>query len=182
MATQNTTNDGILNLPFPLATDPVDVHGDLAALVDRLKIVLPPLGFSQFQIPVRNISGQNLLAGTPVISNGSVLVNNSPRVTIEKALPSSENPILGLIQTDLNNNEDGVAIVAGVMDGIDLSSGTFINGEPVYIGSDGWITGTRPVSGNATAVGVVVHAALDGMLVVQAKGNGTWGALKDGLS
>jgi hypothetical protein len=182
MATINNTNDGIFNLPYPLSTDPVDVHGDIESLVERLLVVLPPLGLSQFQIAVRNNTASSLVAGTPVIGTGSITVNGNPKVYVEIATTDTESPILGLIKTDIDAGEDGIAVVAGVMENINLSDGTFENGSAIYVSSSGWITGTRPVTGNAIAVGVVAHSGSNGVIVVQAKGNGTWGALKDGLS
>jgi hypothetical protein len=44
------------------------------------------------------------------------------------------------------------------------------------------LTTTRPTEGSA-AVGVVANSdAANGIIVVEAKGNGTWGALKNGMS
>ena len=176
MAT-GTTNDGVFNLPFPTAEDPVNVHGDIKSLADRLKIVLPPLGISAFQISALNNSGESLPAGTPVFATGY-----TTKTTIQKSLPSTNKPILGLLKQNLDNNESGIVVVAGVLEGINLSNSSFENGSPIYIGDDGWLTGTRPSTGNAVAVGVVAHKDSNGIIIVQAKGNGTWGALKDGLS
>lgn len=176
MAT-GSTNDGIFNLPFPIAEDPVNVHGDIEALADRLKIVLPPLGISAFQMSVKNTSGSTLPSGTPVYVNGYTTIT-----TVANATPSISAPILGLLKQQLANNETGIVVVAGVLEGINLTDSSFDNGQPVYVAPSGGLTGTRPASGNATAVGVVAHKAENGIIIVQAKGNGTWGALKDGLS
>jgi hypothetical protein len=176
MATGNT-NDGKLDLPFPVSTDPVNVHGDIKALADRLKIVLPPLGLSAFQITVINKSDQTLDAGYPVYITG-----HSTKPEVSYATPSTTQPILGLLKQSLANNAEGIVVVGGVMENINLSGSSFINGKPVYIAVGGGLTGTRPTTGNATAVGVVAATGTNGILIVQAKGNGTWGALKDGLS
>lgn len=178
MATGNTS-DGTLNLPYPLETDPVNVHGDIESLVDRLKIVLPPLGLSQFQVAVRNSTGSLLIAGTPVYTTGSVIVNSTPRVTVEKSLPETTNPILGLMKTDLEDGSDGLVVVAGVMDNINTSD--FNNGDVLYVGAEGGLTNIRPENGSG-AVGIVAHAGSTGVIIVEAKGNGTWGALRDGLA
>jgi hypothetical protein len=176
MASGNT-NDGVFNLPFPIAEDPVNVHKDIEALADRLKIVLPPLGISAFQISVINKSGQYLASGVPVYITGY-----STKPEISYATQSTVGPILGLLKQPLANNAQGIVVVAGVMENINLSSGNFTNGNPVYIAPTGGLTGTRPLTGNATAVGVVAATGTNGILIVQAKGNGTWQALKDGLS
>lgn len=176
MATGNT-NDGLLNLPYPTASDPVNVHGDIEALVDRLKIVLPPLGLSYFEIRVQNTSGSNISAGTPVYATGY-----STKTTIAKSLPETNSPILGLTKTDISNGSDGVVIVAGVVENINTSS--FNNGDVLYVASGGGLTNIRPETGSK-AVGVVAHAASassNGIIIIEATGNGTWGALKNGLS
>lgn len=176
MASGNT-NDGIFNLPFPVLDDPVNVHKDIEALADRLKTVLPPLGISAFQLGVINKSGQSLSAGHPVYITGY-----STKPEISYATQSTVGPILGLLKQPLANNAEGIVVVAGVMEDINLSSGSYTNGSPVYVGVNGGLTGTRPATGNATAVGVVAATGTNGILIVQAKGNGTWQALKDGMS
>jgi subtilisin family serine protease len=165
------------NLPYPTSTDPVNVHGDFKSLVDVLNNVLPPLGIHAFQISVINKSGQTLEAGWPVYITG-----NSTKPEITYADHSTNKPILGLLKQQLANNEEGIVVVAGVMDGINLSSSEYTIGNPVYVGSGGGLSGTRPSDVNAIAVGVVAAVGSNGILIVQAKGNGTWGALKDGLS
>jgi hypothetical protein len=115
-----TTNDGIFNLPFPQSSDPVNVHGDIKALADRLKVVLPPLGISAFQISVINNSGETLPAGTPVYATGY-----TTKTTIAKSLPSTVKPILGLTKTSLANLSEGIVVVAGVMENINTSGFTY---------------------------------------------------------
>jgi hypothetical protein len=173
MATGNT-DDGLFNLPYPLAEDPVNVHGDIEALADRLKIILPPLGLSQFQIQVKNTGGSTLAAGTPVYATGYTTVT-----TVSKAIPTTTSPILGLLKTSLANNAEGIAVVAGVME--DINTSGFSNGDVLYVAESGGLTATRPTSGSG-AVGIVAHAASSGIIIVEAKGNGTWGALKAGLA
>jgi hypothetical protein len=166
-----TTNDGVFNLPFPESTDPVNVHGDIKALADRLKVVLPPLGISAFQISVINDSGETLPAGTPVYANGY-----STTTTVDKCLPTTPTPILGLLKQELEDGEQGICVVAGVMENINTSA--FENGDVLYVGSEGGLSNLATHG----AVGIVAHAASNGIIIVEAKGNGTWGALKAGLS
>jgi hypothetical protein len=165
------------NLPFPLSTDAVNVHGDIKSLVDRLNIILPPLGISAFQLPVINDSGSNLSAGDPVYISG--YDSGSSKPTIEKAIATTPNPILGLLKQDLADGSEGIVVVAGVLENINTSS--FATGDTLYIGISGGLTSTRPEGGSG-AVGIVAHAASTGIIIVEAKGNGTWGALKNGLS
>jgi hypothetical protein len=173
MATGNT-GDGLYNLPFPVADDPVNVHGDIESLVQRLLLILPPLGLSQFQLAVINKSGSAIPAGTPVYASG--FDNTSSKTTVSKSLPSTENPILGLAKTSIADDSEGIVVVAGVMENINTSG--FENGDTLYVGSSGGLSSTQ----SGGAVGVVAHAASSGVIIVEAKGNGTWGALKAGLA
>jgi hypothetical protein len=170
MATGNT-NDALYNLPYPVANDPVNVHEDIESLVDRLMVILPPLGLSQFQLGILNNSGENLPAGTPVYATGY-----TTKTTIAKALPSTEEPILGLLKTPVPNSSDGIVVVAGVMDNINTSG--FENGDVLYVGQSGGLSNQQ----YGGAVGVVAQASNTGIIIVEAKGNGTWGALKSGLA
>ena len=70
-------------------------------------------------------------------------------------------------------------IVAGVLDNVNTSG--FSDGDVLYVASIGGITNVRPATGSG-AVGIVAHAAESGVIIVEAKGNGTWGALKNGLA
>jgi len=81
------------------------------------------------------------------------------------------------------NNGDGIAVVSGIIQ--INTTGLGPAGTKIYIDETGTIVGGRPTSGPARYVGVVAIQATKpngGMIVVQTKGNGTWGALKDGLS
>lgn len=162
------------NLPFPEASDPVNVHGDIASLVAMLEEVLPPLGVGYFQLNVRNISGSSIVAGTPVYATGY-----TTKTTIDKALASTTAPILGLLKETTANNADGVVVVAGVLEGINTSA--FTAGQVLYVGESGGLSSTQPATGGG-AVGIVAYAAEEGIIIVEAKGNGTWGALKAGLA
>lgn len=173
MAT-GTTNDGLFNLPFPVAADPVNVHGDIQQLVDRLLLILPPLGLSQFQLGVINNSGESLPVGTPVYASGYDSVHSKTEVS--KCLQTTENPILGLLKQTLADGSEGIVVVAGVMEGVNTSG--FNDGDVLYVGNNGGLS-TVQYGG---AVGVVAYAGTQGVIIVEAKGNGTWGALKAGLS
>lgn len=163
-----------LELPYPLPEDYVNVHGDIRQLVEKLEVILPPLGVSYFQIQIKNNSGSDLEAGYPLVATGF-----STKTTVRAALPDDTSPILGLAKTDIPNGTDGIAVVAGVMESINTSG--FTTGDILYVAESGGLTATRPANGSG-AVGVVAHAAVDGIIIVEAKGNGTWGALKAGLA
>ena len=166
---------------YPIASDPVNVHGDFKVLVDALNDILPPLGYGASYLDVRNNTGATISTGTPVFISGSV----SGKSLIEKYNPSSVShnpdlPILGLVKSSIANNTNGLVIVSGVLEMNTSSLGAA--GTKVYVDGNGDVVPSRPATGPARYVAVVAIQSVTGMLIVQAKGNGTWGALKDGLS
>lgn len=168
-------------MKYPIASDPVNVHGDFKVLVDALNNILPPLGMTSVSSPIKNNTGLVLTSGTPVFIKSSL----SGIPTVEKYNPSSPThnpdvPILGIVQVAIPNNQDGVAVVSGVLQ--INTSGIGSPGTKVYIDSTGNLVGGRPAIGPARYVAVVAVQGAQGLLIVQTKGNGTWGALKDGLS
>jgi hypothetical protein len=162
---------GDFNLRYPQASDAVNVHGDIANLAQDVNGALSGLDLSVIQVSVINASGQTLPAGTPVY-----VTDYSTATKVNKAVPSTTNPILGLLKQDLTNNSQGVCVVAGVLKSIDTRN--FENGDVLYVGSDGWLTTTQ----SGGAVGIVAKSDASGIIIVEAKGNGTWGALKAGLA
>jgi hypothetical protein len=169
-------------MQYPLASDPVNVHGDIKQLVDALNDILPPLGMTSVSSPVKNISGLGMAIGTPVYIDSSSL--GIP--TVKKYDPSSVShnpdvPILGLLQSDLINNAEGTAVVSGVLQ-MNVTSFATTVGAKIYVDGNGNLVQGRPSTGPARYVAVVAVLGVRGLLIVQTKGNGTWGALKDGLS
>ena len=172
-------------MKYPIASDPVNVHGDFKVLVDALNNILPPLGMTSVSSPVRNNTTLGLSAGTPVYISGNISHSGQMKTTVERYNPSAPNhnpdaPILGLIQTGISAESDGVAVVSGILQM--NTSGLGSPGTKVYINSSGELVGGRPSTGPARYVAVVAVQGTQGLIVVQTKGNGTWGALKDGLS
>jgi hypothetical protein len=183
------------SLSYPIASDPVNVHGDFKVLVDALNNILPPLGMTSVASPVRNASSSlTLPAGTPVFISGSISHGGKLKPLVQKYNPSSSDynpnfPILGLLQADMfpasSTGGDGIAVVSGI---IQMNTTVFTDataGAKIYIDSTGTLVAVRPATGPARYVGVLAIKETKpngGMIVVQTKGNGTWGALKDGLS
>ena len=88
-----------------------------------------------------------------------------------------------MVKNDIATNTNGLVIVSGViqMNTTDLGPA----GTKIYVDNNGTLVAGRPSTGPARYIAVVAiqaTLALGGMLIVQTKGNGTWGALKDGLS
>jgi len=182
------------NMKYPLASDPVNVHGDIKTLVDALNDILPPLGMTGVTSLVRNASSSTpILAGTPVFISGTVSYNGQMVPTVLKYDPSSPThnpdvPILGLMQSDMlaagdEDRGNGTVVVSGIIQMNTSQLG--VAGTKIYVGVNGSLVSGRPTTGPARYVGVVGVSGLKtngGMIIVQTKGNGTWGALKDGLS
>jgi hypothetical protein len=158
------------DLPYPLAEDNVNVHGDIKQLVEKLEAVLPSASYSQ--VSVLNNSGVTLNAGDPVYVTGYTTAT-----TVAKAVHATTAPILGLVKATILNNASGIVVVSGVVQNINTSG--YAAGDILYSGENGGLTNILHHGG---AVGVVVYAAQNGIVSVDAKGNGTWGALKAGLS
>jgi hypothetical protein len=174
MSTYDFSTTGI---KYPLETSPVNVHGDFKKLAESLDAILPSYGVSYFQINVHNNSGASIGAGVPVYVTST---GYTAKTTIAKSLSSTTAPVLGLLKAPVSNNSDGVVVVAGVMDGV--NTGSFLAGQTLYVGTSGGLTNVRPTNGSA-AVGICAYKDLvNGIVIVEAKGNGTWGALRDGLA
>jgi len=157
-------------LPYPESDDPVNVHGDIRQLVEKLEAVLPLASYSQ--IRVLNNSGQSISAGDPVYVTGY-----NTATTVAKATSSTTQPILGLAKTNIANTANGIVVVSGILENVNTSG--FTAGDILYAGASGGLTTQQDAGG---AVGIVAHAASLGLIIVEAKGNGTWGALKAGLA
>jgi hypothetical protein len=157
-------------LPYPESDDPVNVHGDIRQLVEKLEAVLPLASYSQ--IRVSNDSGQAITAGDPVYVTGY-----ETATTVAKATSSTTQPILGLAKANIANGANGIVVVSGILENVNTSG--FTAGDILYAGTSGGLTTQQDVGG---AVGIVAYAASEGLIIVEAKGNGTWGALKAGLA
>lgn len=170
-----TGQSSLYNLPYPEIDDNVNVHGDIALLATQLDTTLAGLGLSYMKLDVKNVSGETIPEATPVYVTGF-----NTKTTIGVSLPATTQPVLGLTKSDIANNADGIVVVSGVMPGINTSS--FTAGSILYIKNGGGLTATRPSDG-AAAIGVCAYSdSSNGIIVVEAKGNGTWGALKNGLA
>lgn len=175
MATGSTST---YNLPYPTASDPVNVHEDIQSLAEQLEVVLPSLGLSYFSQDVRNESGTNIAKGDPVYISGYA----SGKTLVAKSDCDDINtfPVIGLAQANIADDTNGSVVVSGIFSNINTSS--FTAGDILYVDNGGGLTKVQPSVGSG-AVAVVAKADLFGVIIVgQPKGNGTWGSLKAGLS
>jgi hypothetical protein len=158
------------DLPYPLAEDNVNVHGDIKQLVEKLEAVLPLASFSQ--VTVQNTSSEAISAGDPVYITGYTTTT-----TVARSKHINTQPILGLAKTSIAINANGIVVVSGIIQGINTSG--YSVGDILHVDTDGGLSNTVEHGG---AVAVVLYAATDGIISVDSKGNGTWGALKAGLA
>jgi hypothetical protein len=176
----SSQTSGNFPLPYPLSTDPVNVHGDIAILAQEVSETLDNLDLSIIQISVINDESFELVKGTPVYVS-----SYDGGTKVKKALASTTKPILGLLKQTLQPSSAGVVVVAGVLQNINTSS--YSAGSTLYVGALGGLvaednSNLKP-SDAGGAVGIVAKShATSGTIIVEAKGNGTWGALKNGLS
>jgi hypothetical protein len=172
MATGATTN---YDLPYPVLSDPVNVHEDIQSLAERLEDILSNVGVPFISLEVRNATGVTIAKGTPVYISG---YSTKPTVAKCDSDDLTTFPVAGITQAAISNAADGVIIVSGVFEGIDTSS--YTAGDILYVASGGGLTTT---SGSGAVAVVANSNASTGIIIVgQPKGNGTWGALKNGLA
>lgn len=71
MATGQTTG---YNLPYPLSTDPVNVHGDIKSLADRLEVVL---GYVSSPYSAPTLGSQVIASGTTYTNINGLTINST---------------------------------------------------------------------------------------------------------
>lgn len=164
---------GQFNLQYPVSSDNVNVHGDFKILAEDVRDALASIDTSVIQVRVQNNSSEDLVSTTPVYVTGF-----DQFTTVAKATPDTI-PVFGLLKTNVAAGKDGICVVAGVLSNVNTSS--WSAGSVLYINSSGALT-TSKLSGSP-AVGIVAKSdATFGVIIVEAKGNGTWGSLRDGLA
>jgi len=173
----------IHDLPYPLASDPVNVHEDIQSLAEAVDAVLSTVGVPYHTIEVVNNSGATIAKATPVYISG--FGTSKPRISKSDADTLATFPVIGLTEAAITNGSDGVVLISGVFSGVNTAS--FAIGSRLYVASGGGLTTSIPASvdnGGRGVVGVVAKSnSTTGIIIVGAtKGNGTWGSLKAGLS
>jgi hypothetical protein len=166
----------IYDLPYPLISDPVNVHEDIQSLAEQVELVISGVGVPFISYEVTNNSGETISKGDPVYITG--YSGTTTKTTVARSDSDDENtfPVLGLAQSEISNNTDGVIVIAGVFDNVDTSS--FTAGDKLYVNSGGGLTNS-----GSGAIGTVAKASNNGIIILlKPKGNGTWGALKEGMA
>jgi hypothetical protein len=175
MATGATTN---YDLPYPVLSDPVNVHEDIQSLAERLEDILSNVGVPFISLEVRNATGSTIAKGTPVYISG---YSTKPTIAKSDSDDLTTFPVVGITQSAISNSADGVIIISGVFEGINTSS--YTAGDILYVANGGGLTDTIPASGSGAVAVVAKSNASTGIIIVgQPKGNGTWGSMKAGLA
>jgi len=175
MATGATTT---YDLPYPVLTDPVNVHGDIQSLAERIEDVISSVGLPFISLEVKNTTGATIAKGTPVYISG---YSTKPLIAKCDSDDLATFPVVGITQAAITNGSDGVIIVSGVFENIDTSS--YTAGEILYVANGGGLTDTIPTGGSGAVAVVAKSNASTGIIIVgQPKGNGTWGSMKAGLA
>ena len=95
-------------------------------------------------VTVRNVSGGTLAKGTPVHAND--VTGNVADVIAADASNSSAMPCTYILNEEIDNNQQGIAILTGTITGVDTSS--FSPGDVVYVASGGGFTNVKPTGTN----------------------------------
>jgi hypothetical protein len=168
----------LYDFPYPTNTDPVDVAGDIQSLAEAVEAVLPTIGLPFHTLEIRNVSGVSIAKGDPVYLTG---FSTKPTIAKADAATIGTFPVVGLAQSAIGNNSDGVIVLSGVF--TDINTASYTAGDVLYVASGGGLTATKPTS-NLVTVGVVAKSnATTGVILVTSPRSraGTWGALKEGL-
>jgi hypothetical protein len=168
----------IYDLPYPTNTDPVDVAGDIQSLAEAIDAVLPTIGLPFHTLEIRNVSGVSIAKGDPVYITG---YSTKPTIAKSNTATIGTFPVVGLAQSAIGNNSDGVIVISGVF--TDINTASYTAGDVLYVASGGGLTATKPAS-NVVTVGVVAKSnSTSGVIIVSSPRSraATWGALKEGL-
>ena len=116
---------------------------------------------------VKNVSGTTLQKGTPVHVTGSV--GNENTVIAASASDASTMPATFILNETLADNEAGLGIAIGFVNGVNTSE--FTEGDVVYVGESGGYTNIQPTGSNLIQnLGIVTKAAVNGSGVILGAG------------
>lgn len=114
---------------------------------------------------VRNADSVTLGTGTAVYLFGAT----GDHATVKRADNDSDatsSKVVGLVAAPIAQNNNGVVITRGYVDGIDLSVG-YTAGDILWLGEDGGFTKVKPTAPEHTVfLGVVVRATNNGIVYV----------------
>ena len=118
---------------------------------------------------VKNIHGSTLLKGTPVHATGTT--GNTSEVIAASASNAPSMPATYVLAEDLDDEEEGRAILTGYLNGINTSNG-FTEGDVLYVGENGGYTPNKPTGSNLIQnIGIIIKAdAVNGSILIYGSG------------
>lgn len=105
----------------------------------------------EVQLQVKNITGSTINKGTPVYITGTTGADTILTIGLANASSASTMPAVGLITSNLNNDEEGFAVISGFLRGLNtatIDGQTPVANQTVYVKSGGGLTLTKPTGTN----------------------------------
>ena len=116
---------------------------------------------------VKNVHGSTLAKGMPVHATGTA--GNASEVVAASASNAATMPATYVLAQELDDQEEGLAIVTGYINGVDTS--LFGEGDVIYVGADGGYTNSKPTGSNLIQnLGIVAKSAANGSGYVYGSG------------
>lgn len=125
----------------------------------------------QVHIQVRNESGSAMTRGQLVYVSGYNLGLDRYLVSLADADGAGTHPVIGILDVDINNNQDGHLTHSGKI--VDLNTSAFSVGDSVYMTTTAGVFGVKPagVSSKVQAIGTVLRSNINnGVLAVVGAG------------
>lgn len=101
----------------------------------------------EVQLQVKNNTGSTINKGTPVRITGTTGADNILTIAPASATSASTMPAVGLLASNLNNDEEGFAVISGFLRGLNtatIDGQTPIANQTVYVKANGGLTLTKP--------------------------------------
>lgn len=111
------------------------------------------IGADHVHYKVRNASGATILAGTIVTASGTQ--PGTDYIQIIPVTDAQTQIALGIVHTNLANNGTGLVVNVGVHD--NTNTGAWTVGTVLYPNNAGWLTTTKPTSGQYQACAIVLR-------------------------
>lgn len=108
---------------------------------------------------VKNVTGGTLPKGMPVHASSSV--GNTNEIIVASASNAATMPATFILAQQLADEEEGLGIVTGFINGVDTSG--FQEGQVLYVGENGGYTNVKPTGTNLIQnLGIVTKVAVNG--------------------
>jgi hypothetical protein len=178
MATGSTPN---YSLPYPKATDPVDVAGDIQGLASVLDALLPELSRPNTKLTVYNGSASAIAVGDPLYITG-IYTTGDPEVGKSDASNVSTMPAIGIAASNMTPGNSGEMVIVGVVDA-DIDTSLYSLGDYLYVAaSGGGLTDTQPIYPEySQQIGLVLKSDSSEGKIMMVPGNNpgtlTWGQM-----